>query len=252
FNSGARVVLQGPAAIIVQSDMAAELQYGRLTARVPPPAQGFTVYAAAVQVIDLGTEFGLRLRASGVLDVHVFNGVVEVVSPASLEAEPLRMEYNEAARFNPEGELDQRLTCNPEAFAFPRKPRSDVDPEPILALKTPTDVETALRSKLLSAKPVVFDATPLEDAARFLGDLHDVALHLDAESMRKEGLRPQAPVTLKHSRATLREILEALAEPHEMSVLIFESRIFVTTLKRARELQRQTQGVAAEDSPDAG
>jgi hypothetical protein len=77
FNSGARVVLQGPVWLTPTAENAGQLHQGKLTARVPVPAQGFTIDTPTGQVVDLGTEFGLHVLPSGETVVSVFFGKVE-------------------------------------------------------------------------------------------------------------------------------------------------------------------------------
>jgi hypothetical protein len=78
FNSGARVILEGPAALELISPGATRLSYGKLSARVPEPAHGFKVYTSDLTVTDLGTEFGLNRPANQLMQVEVFEGKVEV------------------------------------------------------------------------------------------------------------------------------------------------------------------------------
>lgn len=77
FFCGATVVLEGPVQLDLQSPMAARLVSGQLRARVPPAARGFTIDVPEMKVVDLGTEFGLRV-SQGVADVQVFDGEVEL------------------------------------------------------------------------------------------------------------------------------------------------------------------------------
>jgi hypothetical protein len=76
FDLGARVILQGPAELELVSGSEARLLRGTLTARVPPPARGFTILAPRARVVDLGTEFGLSVDQAGATTVRVFTGVV--------------------------------------------------------------------------------------------------------------------------------------------------------------------------------
>lgn len=78
FESGARVILEGPAALELISPMEARLRFGKLSAHVPEPAHGFTVYTPDVTVTDLGTEFGLDREQSKPVKVEVFEGQVKV------------------------------------------------------------------------------------------------------------------------------------------------------------------------------
>jgi hypothetical protein len=77
FDRGARVILQGPAGLELVSATTARLLYGTLTARVPPPARGFTVLSPSGKIVDLGTEFGLSVDPEGATSVRVFTGLVE-------------------------------------------------------------------------------------------------------------------------------------------------------------------------------
>lgn len=76
FYSGAHVVLEGPAAIELLAPDEARLERGKLTARVTPPAIGFTVHNDAVKVVDRGTEFGMNAAGPGLCEIHVFEGEV--------------------------------------------------------------------------------------------------------------------------------------------------------------------------------
>jgi len=78
FYSGARVVLEGPASLELLSPDLARLDSGKLTAKVPPPAEGFTVMNANLRVVDRGTEFGMSVTGANDCEVHVFNGEVEL------------------------------------------------------------------------------------------------------------------------------------------------------------------------------
>ena len=80
FYSGARVILEGPAALEVISPGEARLNYGKLSARVPEPAHGFKVYTPEMTVTDLGTEFGLNFQKAHPVKLEVFEGKVEMAT----------------------------------------------------------------------------------------------------------------------------------------------------------------------------
>lgn len=80
FYSGARVFLEGPATLDLMSQDLARLENGRLTANVPPPAQGFTILNANLRVVDRGTEFGMSVKGTDNCEVHVFKGEVVLQS----------------------------------------------------------------------------------------------------------------------------------------------------------------------------
>src|SRR5262249_46527850 len=74
FDCGARLILQGPAGLKLVSVRSAWLEHGKITARVPAHARGFTVLTPHNKVVDLGTEFGLSVDDAGATTVHVFKG----------------------------------------------------------------------------------------------------------------------------------------------------------------------------------
>jgi len=82
FYHGARVTLEGPAALRVLSSSAAYCSAGKLSAHVPPQAKGFRIETPKGTIVDLGTDFGLDLNADGP-QVHVFKGEVELHPPGS-------------------------------------------------------------------------------------------------------------------------------------------------------------------------
>jgi hypothetical protein len=76
FRSGAKLVIEGPAEVKLISAMRVELVQGKVGARVPESAHGFTVLSPRGEVIDLGTEFGVGVDQDGGTDVRVFEGQV--------------------------------------------------------------------------------------------------------------------------------------------------------------------------------
>ena len=77
FNSGARAFLEGPAKLSVASDNRAFLEFGSLTAEVSPGAAGFTVNTPRMNIVDIGTRFGVLVNEDGNTEVHVMEGIVE-------------------------------------------------------------------------------------------------------------------------------------------------------------------------------
>ncbi len=84
FDSGAIVVIHGPTTFDIRSRNFGFLRTGKLLARVPGSAVGFTIETPSARVVDLGTEFGVVANASQKTDsfeteVHVFEGKVDLV-----------------------------------------------------------------------------------------------------------------------------------------------------------------------------
>lgn len=82
FYQGARVLIEGPAALQLVSSGEAFCTAGKLSAHVPPQAKGFRINTPKGTIVDLGTEFGLDLNDAS-SEVHVFKGEVELHRPSS-------------------------------------------------------------------------------------------------------------------------------------------------------------------------
>jgi hypothetical protein len=90
FLSGAQLIVEGPAALRIDTEDAAYLESGTASAYVPEPARGFKLRGPGVDVVDLGTAFGFTVGANRKPEVHVFDGEVTVAghtgTPQKLEA----------------------------------------------------------------------------------------------------------------------------------------------------------------------
>ncbi len=77
-----KALVEGPAEFILKSKDRVDLKYGTAWFQVPEGAQGFTVSTQNMEVVDLGTEFGVLIREEeGHRDqVHVIKGLVEVAN----------------------------------------------------------------------------------------------------------------------------------------------------------------------------
>lgn len=89
FQSGALVTIEAPTKIQIVSAMHCRLLEGSLIAEAPESAHGFTVDAAGMKIVDLGTKFGVTAGSGGDSQVRVFEGEVEV-SGAGHEQRRLR------------------------------------------------------------------------------------------------------------------------------------------------------------------
>ncbi|MCK4998886.1 MAG: FecR domain-containing protein [Anaerohalosphaera sp.] len=79
FDKGARVILEAPAKIELIDTNKIFLIEGKLAAKVPPEAYGFTVATHNALIRDVGTEFGVIITSKG-METHVFDGAVEFYS----------------------------------------------------------------------------------------------------------------------------------------------------------------------------
>jgi len=113
FYSGARVVIEGPAELRLTSPSEASCRSGKLTAEVPPQARGFRVSTPQMNVTDLGTAFGLDVKAHRT-ELHVFKGSIEFQPAASTAKQSLK---EGAGAVTENSRLPKLITANPAAFA---------------------------------------------------------------------------------------------------------------------------------------
>ncbi|MEX2581357.1 MAG: DNRLRE domain-containing protein [Verrucomicrobiales bacterium] len=78
FDSGATVTLEAPSVLEVSSEMRCRLVEGSVVADVPESAHGFAIDTDKMEVVDLGTKFGVTTSAVGGSHVFVFDGEVTV------------------------------------------------------------------------------------------------------------------------------------------------------------------------------
>ncbi len=78
FDDGAKVILEGPSGILLESANGAYLKHGKLSASVPVNAIGFSVQTPSATIVDLGTEFNVKVNMDGSSDVYVTQGSVSL------------------------------------------------------------------------------------------------------------------------------------------------------------------------------
>jgi hypothetical protein len=89
YDTGAKVILEGPATYEVESKNGGFLSIGKLTGKMEnKTAKGFAVRTPTATVTDLGTEFGVEVDKNGLTRSHVFRGSVRLESIAGDGAKP--------------------------------------------------------------------------------------------------------------------------------------------------------------------
>ena len=139
YDTGARVILQGPVTYEVESAAGGYLSIGKLTAKLEKKSevrgqklesanqkseirnQKFCVRTPSAVVTDLGTEFGVEVDKQGRTESHVFQGTVElrVPRPGGNKDHILVMHQRESFRVEPDAGQSssvQRIAPKPDAF----------------------------------------------------------------------------------------------------------------------------------------
>jgi ferric-dicitrate binding protein FerR (iron transport regulator) len=124
FGCGAAVVLEGPTEVSLETPSQMTLHAGRMAAAVPNEAVGFVVRTPEAEVVDLGTEFGVRSGPQTATDVHVFKGEVALgpVRQNRASAMPKELLTEGKAKRIAIGEAGtENIRVNELAFVTPRE-----------------------------------------------------------------------------------------------------------------------------------
>jgi len=78
FRNGVTSLIEAPAEWVIKAGDRIELRRGSAWFGVPPTARGFQVLSPELDVVDLGTEFGVIVEEGRSDQVHVLNGSVQV------------------------------------------------------------------------------------------------------------------------------------------------------------------------------
>jgi hypothetical protein len=142
YDTGARVLLQGPVTYEVNSASGGYLTVGKLTAklekradnRTASPSVGplqpsplFTIATPTAIITDIGTEFGVEVTKDGNTVSHVFRGIVEVQKVAATNGTaqtPVRLTADETVEVAHERQGDvviRRVTNVTTSFVRPEQ-----------------------------------------------------------------------------------------------------------------------------------
>lgn len=119
FDSGARLLLAGPAELQLESSLSAYLARGTVAAHMPPSAVGFVLRTPMSTLVDQGTEFGVVVEDTGSTQVHVFRGQVDLhygQQEASDELAKLKMFGNHARKIEQPGSIGEQVEFSRAPF----------------------------------------------------------------------------------------------------------------------------------------
>ncbi len=166
FDSGAKVILHAPAQFDVTDALGGDLQRGRLTAKVPHTAAGFSVATPGGRVVDLGTEFGVKVRDDGVLNVIVYVGDVNVETGSGSGSGSGGTDEPRVLHIK----AGQAFTIGPNHIAKPIPPENERFVRELAPLGDKTKAEAAYVEFMKSLKPAVWFRMEGKDTERVLHD----------------------------------------------------------------------------------
>ena len=115
---------------------------------------------------------------------------------------------------------------------------------PVDPARTTKTAQTSRRA-LDQPTTVEFLDLPLEDAITFLKEYHNINIYIDKATLTDEGVAIDQPVTLKLAGVTLRSVLKLLLEPVQLTYVIEDEVMKITTSSKAGEkLQTRVYPVA--------
>ena len=102
LRNGVEIVIEGPANLELLGELKAVLRSGAVVVKMPKGMDGFRVETPTTEVLDLGTEFAVKVGRDALTDVQVFDGAVLAAARPGVVAGgfPRRLEAGEAARFS--------------------------------------------------------------------------------------------------------------------------------------------------------
>jgi len=121
YDCGAEVVLEGPCDYWIHGPMAGYLALGRITAHVPRRAFSFAILSPEVDMVDLGTSFGVDVADGGRTELHVFEGEVLCSEPkkqmAGQRNEVIHVRANKAMEFGAASGEPGDIALNQQQFS---------------------------------------------------------------------------------------------------------------------------------------
>ena len=114
LDGGTLLMLHGDCDLDLRHDGRVDLRRGEVTARAPEDTSGFAVRAPGTTVVDLGTEFAVRVDPAGRTEVHVVEGSVRLDDVKAAEGDSPVLLAERAVR------IDQAKA--PEAIAYSGEP----------------------------------------------------------------------------------------------------------------------------------
>lgn len=118
-----RMVLEGPADLEFVSAGQALLHRGRVVMRVTEAGHGYRLETPGGSVVDLGTEFGVSVGASGAVETHVLEGQVEATPSGGGK---VILNKDDGLRFS--GRTSERISSETGSFYTVLPPRHSSRP----------------------------------------------------------------------------------------------------------------------------
>ena len=162
LTNDVELIFEGPAQFELVSDMRVVLRHGKVVADVPPAARGFVVSSREVQVIDLGTRFGIYANEKSGTQVQVMDGKVmdgkvivrlpdETDSPEPLE-DDRELKTDDWEIYEPDTLVDGKQPDPLEPVKFVTELPASTDEKPTRVVVPPASEKRGQSGPTVSAK----------------------------------------------------------------------------------------------------
>ncbi len=197
-----------------------------MTALLSNKAVAATLVGAACLTLFLATRGDAN--ASG--DGQSHRSVITTVFDPSRNAEPSPVLLADAEQPATTAEEPAPADVKKEDAPAAGRPQAP-DSRPLRVLRNPS--EARIRATLSEQTELSFPNTPLRDALQFLADIHEINLIIDDQALEEEGLTADDDVDIVLSGITLGSALDLLLERYDLTYVIEDEVLKVTSQKRA-------------------
>ena len=113
FDGGAELMMKAGSKVGLRGAGKGEVFFGQVVVRAEDGAEGFTLDTPTGKVVDLGTEFAVKVESSGASEVHVLDGKVAVGEGKQADV----IEAGRAVRFEEREGKAKEVAVNSKRFA---------------------------------------------------------------------------------------------------------------------------------------
>ncbi|HKB05478.1 MAG TPA: hypothetical protein VKD90_24855, partial [Gemmataceae bacterium] len=117
FDSGADLLIEGPARFRINGPGSATVFDGKIVFRADETAAPFDLRTPTASLVDFGTEYAVAIGPDGAEEVHVFEGEVRRTPAGGPPAPAEQLKAGEARRYHPAAGIPGRQTpLDPDRF----------------------------------------------------------------------------------------------------------------------------------------
>jgi len=248
YDSGAKVILEGPSNYEVETLAGGYLALGKIYLKNSNPTGDYILRTpTTVVTADPYAEIGAEVSLDGSTFVNTYSGRVHVLSSAN--GKELVMDNHGGAAVRV-GDKDAPVPVDStRSPAFTRRLPEPVKPlelQDIVAggggerwkrdpvrIPEPSAVEKQIEAALDSSTHFEFIETPLQDVIDYLKKFHHIEIQIDNRAMTDVGISADVPVTKNLKGISLRNALRLILKELGLTYLVQNEVLLITTPEEA-------------------